>query len=104
MITLCIRYTIDPHKHADFAAYARGIAEPIRRCGGSLVGYFLPTKFAGPTNEALGLIEFTSLAAYEAYRAALAKDPANSEHAARAEATRCILNEDRSFLARVGAD
>lgn len=34
MITLCIRYTIDPKKLNDFEEYARRIPEAIARCGG----------------------------------------------------------------------
>ena len=40
MLTLCIRYTLDAAKVADFEAYARGVAGPIERCGGKVVGYF----------------------------------------------------------------
>src|SRR5215469_14979464 len=65
MITLLIRYTLDMHKLKDFEAYARRWPEPIRRCGGDLRGYFLPTKLAGPTNFALALIDFPDLASYE---------------------------------------
>jgi hypothetical protein len=50
MLTLCIRYTLDAAKLADFEAYARAVVGPIERCGGKVVGYFAPTKFAGPTN------------------------------------------------------
>ena len=57
MITVSIRYTIDASKWKDFEAYARRWPEPIRRCGGNLLGYFLPTKLAGATNFALALIE-----------------------------------------------
>lgn len=101
MITLSIRYTIDANKYNDFEAYARRWPEPIRRCGGNLLGYFLPTKFAGPTNFALALIEFRDLAAYEAYRAALMKDPDAVANVEAAEESKCILVEDRSFLRRV---
>ena len=101
MITLCIRYTIDANKLADFAAYAQSLRKPLERCGGTYVDYFLPTKIAGPTNAALGLIDFPNLAAYEAYRAALLSDPDAVECLRRAEAAGCILNEDRSFLRRV---
>src|SRR6202008_1078005 len=75
MLTLCIRYALDSTKLADFEAYARAVAGPIERCGGKVVGYFAPTKFAGPTNVGLSLIDFPSLAAYERYREALAVDP-----------------------------
>ncbi len=101
MITLCIRYTLEASKLADFEAYARGLAQPIKRCGGEISGYYLPTKFAGPTNIALALIDFPSLAAYEQYRAKLATDAENTEVAKRAEQSGCILVEDRSFLTRV---
>jgi hypothetical protein len=60
MITLCIRYTIDANKLAHFEAYARTLPRPIEHCGGKLAGYYLPTKFAGPTNAAMGLIDFSS--------------------------------------------
>jgi hypothetical protein len=50
MITLSIRYTIDPRKRSDFERYAGALRGIIPRCGGVLVGYWLPTKFAGPTN------------------------------------------------------
>ena len=101
MITLSIRYTLDPYKLADFEAYARALGPQIERCGGKVAGYYLPTKFAGPTNAALGLIDFANLAAYEAYREKLAADPEAVENLRRAEAARCILNEDRSFIRSV---
>ena len=56
MITLCIRYTLEARKRSDFELYARGLTKVVPRCGGELVGYWLPTKFAGPTNFALALI------------------------------------------------
>ena len=101
MITLCIRYTLDANKLADFEAYAQALRKSIESCGGTYVDYFLPTKIAGPTNAALGLIDFPNLAAYEAYRAALLSDRDAVECLRRAEAAGCILNEDRSFLRRV---
>jgi uncharacterized protein (DUF1330 family) len=101
MLTLCIRYTIDQHKLKDFAAYARRWPDPIKRCGGELVGYFAPTKLAGATNIAVALINFPDLAAYEKYRAALMKDPDAIANVAAADASKCILIEDRSFLERI---
>ena len=55
MMTLCIRYTLDANKVADFEAYAQSLRKPIERCGGAYVDYYLPTKIAGPTNTAIGL-------------------------------------------------
>ena len=101
MLTLCIRYTIDQHKLKDFLAYARRWPDPIKRCGGELVGYYAPTKFAGATNLALALINFQNLAAYEKYREALLQDSDATSNVAAADASKCILIEDRSFLQRI---
>lgn len=100
MITVCIRYTIDIHKHGDFEQYARNWPDAIRRCGGELVGYFLPTKTAGPTNIAYAMINFENLAAYEKYREALMKDEDARRNVAFADRSGCILIEDRSILQR----
>jgi hypothetical protein len=100
MITLCIRYTIDMHKLADFEQYARTWPEPIRRCGGDLVGYYAPTKIAGATNFALALINFASLAAYEKYREALMRDADAKANVEFAERSGCIWVEDRSIMQR----
>jgi hypothetical protein len=103
MITLSIRYTLDINKLADFESYARALRRPIERCGGICVAYYLPTKIAGSTNTALGLIDFPTLAAYEQYREKLMSDPDGIECLRRVEASGCILNEDRSFILRVSA-
>ena len=101
MITICIRYTIDIHKYADFERYARNWPEPIARCGGELLGYFLPTKTAGPTNIAYALINFPSLAGYERYREALMNDEGAKQNVAFADHSGCILIEARSVLQQV---
>ena len=95
-ITCCIRYVIDPFKRAAFEDYARNWAEIIPRCGGDLIGYFLPHE--GTNNIALALIGFASLADYEAYRARLRADPEGAANFAFAEAERFILSEERTFL------
>jgi hypothetical protein len=101
MITLSIRYTLDASKLADFAAYAKDLQPAIERCGGKVQGYYLPTKLAGPTNIAMALIDFPSLAAYEQYRGALLTDVGGAACLRRAERAGCILVEDRAFLRRV---
>jgi NIPSNAP len=73
----------------------------MKRAGGDLIGYYLPTKIAGQTNFALALIGFSDLAAYQMYRKRLRKI-GKKENVARIEATGCILNEDRAFVQRVG--
>ena len=101
MIALCIRYTLNANKLAEFEAYARSLQRPVERCGGKFVAFYLPTKIAGPTNAAFGLIDFPDLATYERYREQLASDPDNVESLRRVEAAGCILNEDRSFPRRI---
>jgi hypothetical protein len=101
MITVCIRYTIDIQKTTEFERYARNWPEPIARCGGELLGYFLPTKTAGPTNIAYALINFASLAAYEEYREALMQDEAAKQNVVFADRSGCIVIEDRSILRQV---
>jgi len=103
MVTLCIRYTLDAGKLGEFEAYARSLRAPVERCGGKFVDYYLPTKIAGPTNTAVGLIDFPDLAAYERYRDRLASDSEAVAVLRQAETAGCILNEDRSFIRRVSA-
>ena len=95
MITCFIRYEIDPFQRDAFAEYARRWGLIIPRCGGHLLGYFLPHE--GSNYEAWGLIGFDSLAAYEAYRARLRTDPEGRAHFAWAQEQRFILREERTF-------
>lgn len=96
MITCCIQYTLDPHRVDDFEKYATTWPPIIERCGGELIGYFLPKE--GANDFAIAMINFSSLAAYEEYRAQLAADPDAKANLAHARETRCILAERRSFL------
>jgi len=98
-ITCFIRYEIDPFQRASFQAYAEAWGRIIPKCGGDLIGYFLPHE--GTNNVAFGLIAFESLAAYEAYRARLKADPEGRENFAFAQAKRFILREERNFLKNV---
>ena len=68
-LTCFIRYQIDPFQLDAFAEYARNWGSIIPRCGGDLLGYFVPHE--GTNDIAWGLIAFDSLADYEAYRARL---------------------------------
>ncbi len=98
-ITCFIRYRIDPFQRAEFAAYARRWLEIIPRCGGDVVGYFLPHE--GTNDIAWGLISFPSLAEYEAYRARLKGDAAGRANFALAQEKRFLLSEERTFLEKV---
>ena len=94
-LTCFIRYEIDPFQRDAFRTYAEAWGRIIPRCGGHLVGYFLPSE--GSNYEAWGLIAFDSLAAYEAYRARLRADDEGRANFAWAQAQRFILREERSF-------
>jgi hypothetical protein len=100
MITCFIRYQIDPFQKEDFRRYAEAWASIIPRCGGRLVGYFLPWE--GTNDIAWGLIGFESLAAYEAYRARLFADAEALANLDMAKRKRLILREERTFLEVVG--
>ncbi len=95
-ITVFIRYQIDPFQKEAFRQYAENWGHIIPRCGGHLVGYFLPDE--GTNYEAWGLISFDSLATYEAYRARLRTDAEGMRNFAWAQDQRFILKEERTFL------
>jgi hypothetical protein len=101
MITLSIRCTINSNKLSDFRTYVESEQEPIRRSGGRILGYFLPTDFAGSTSEALGLIDLHTLAAYEQYRETLANDSDHKKNVARLEQNGAVLSMNRSIIERV---
>ena len=95
-VTCVIRYEIDPFQRDGFKKHAENLRSIIPRCGGHLVGYFLP--YEGTNNVAWGLIAFDSLASYEAYKARLKSDPENREDAATVQTKRIILREERNFV------
>jgi hypothetical protein len=95
-ITCFIRYQIDPFQRDAFKSYAEAWGRIIPRCGGRLVGYFLPHE--GTNDVGWGLISFDSLAAYESYRARLRSDPEARENFRMALEKRFVLREERTFL------
>jgi hypothetical protein len=95
-ITCFIRYQIDPFQRDAFKDYALAWGCIIPRCGGRLLGYFLPHE--GTNDVAWGLIAFDNLAAYETYRARLRADSDARANFAAASSKRFILREERSFL------
>lgn len=100
MAVVCIiRYEIDPFQRDAFRQYAERWGRIIPRCGGDLVGYFLPHE--GTNDIAWGMIAFASLAAYETYRARLKSDPEGRENFAFAQSKRLILREERTFVESV---
>ena len=100
-ITVFIRYEIDPFSTAAFEQYARNWRQAIPRCGADLIGYCAPHE--GSSTIAYGIYNIESPAAYEAYRARLAADPAGRENYEFARKEKFIRREDRLFLRLVSA-
>ncbi|GGY80296.1 NIPSNAP family protein [Streptomyces nitrosporeus] len=96
MITVHLRYEIDPEKLADFEEYGRRWVRLVDRFGGSHHGYFLPSE--GDSDIAYALFSFESLAAYERYRTDSATDPECQEAFELARTTGCIRRYERRFL------
>lgn len=95
-VTCFIRYQIDPFQKDAFKQYAENWGRIIPRCGGYLLGYFLPSE--GTNDVAWGLIAFETLAAYEAYRTRLKADTEARENFTMAFNKRLILREERNFV------
>jgi NIPSNAP len=98
-ITVFIRYQLDPFQRDAFEASARRWLTIIPKCGGHVVGYWMPHE--GTNTIAYGLISFDSLAAYEAYRTQLKADPEGADNFRFAQEQRFIVSEERTFLAQV---
>jgi len=98
-VTCIIRYQVDPFQREAFLRCAENWGGIIPRCGGHLIGYFLP--YEGTNDIAWGLIAFDSLSAYESYRARLRTDSAARENFAMAQKLRLILREERNFVETV---
>ena len=98
-IACFIRYQIDPFQRDGFRIYAENWGRIIPRCGGDLIGYFLPHE--GTNDIAWGLIGCESLAAYERYRARLSADPEARDNFQMAQSKRLVLREERTFVSVV---
>ena len=98
-VTVFIRYQLDPFKRAMFEQYSKSWLTIIPKCGGDLIGYWMPHE--GTNNIAFALISFESLAAYESYRARLRADGEGMANFDFAEENKFILAEERTFLRQV---
>ncbi|WP_022873862.1 NIPSNAP family protein [Nesterenkonia alba] len=96
MITIHLRYEIDPDKTDDFAEYGRRWIRLVNKFGGTHHGYFLPSE--GDSDEAFALFTFDSLAAYEQYRKDAAEDAECVEAYGFSQETKCIRRYERRFV------
>jgi len=95
-IACFIRYQVDPFQREAFHEYAQNWGRIIPRCGGKLLGYFMPHE--GTNDIAWGIIGFDTLASYESYRARLQSDSEAIANFGMAESKRLILREERTFV------
>jgi hypothetical protein len=95
-VTCLIRYQIDPYQRDDFERRAEHLGTIIPRCGGHLVGYFMPHE--GTNDVAWGIINLDSLADYEQYKARLREDEDLTREDAMVKAKRLIIREERNFV------
>ncbi len=101
IVTVFIRYKIDPFKRHLFEQYAQNWLQIIPRCGGHLIGYWMPHE--GTNNVAFAVISFASLAVYEQYSTRLRGDAEGEANFDFAEVNQLILGEERTFLRQVEA-
>lgn len=100
-VTCFIRYQIDPFQKEAFKFYADAWGRIIPRCGGNLIGYFLPHE--GTNDVAWGLIGFDNMAAYERYRQTLKTDTEGRANFEFAQSKRFILREERTWVEDVSS-
>jgi len=93
MITIHLRYQIDPALIDVFTDYAHRWMTLVERFGGLHHGYFLTSE--GDSDEAFALFSFSSLAAYEQYRVASQTDPECIAAYELAAHSRCIVRYER---------
>lgn len=96
MVTCYLKYVVDPFKLKEFEHYAKLWIPLVEKFGGIHHGYFLPHE--GPSNIALALFSFASLAEYEEYRLQASKDEECREAMKYYEETRCFTSFERSFM------
>lgn len=96
MITIHLKYEIDPDKVEDFEEYGRRWIKLVNRFGGTHHGYFLPSE--SDSDIAYALFSFDSLAHYERYRTDSFTDPACQEAFELARSSGCIRRYERRFL------
>ena len=115
MFTCFIRYTFDQEKLVDFEQYARVWMRLIEKYGGIHHGYFVPDQSPpgasfsfdgigqeGPSNIAIALFSFPTLAAYEKYRRDVANDPECHAETQHRDETGCFIKYERTFMRPVG--
>ena len=102
MITVHLRYEIDPDRIEAFEEYARRWIRLVNRMGGEHHGYFLPSE--GDSDISYALFSFPSLAAHETYRTASSTDPECRAALTFARDHKCIRRYERRFRRPLSLD
>lgn len=95
MISCVVEYQIDRTREAQFERFCRLWLELTPQFGGVHHGYFLPSD--GPSDRALAVFSFDSLAAYEQYRVKAATDERVAAANQLRDAGAGVIRWDRSF-------
>jgi hypothetical protein len=99
-IVCIIRYEIDPCQKDAFRQYAARWGRIIPRCGGTVIGYYLPWQ--GTNYVGWGIIGgFDSLSSYERYQTRLREDAEARDNFQFAKDRRFIVREERTFVEAV---
>lgn len=96
MITCVVDYVIDPARIEAFERFGEAWIALVERSGGTHHGYYLPGE--GASDRALALFSFSSLAAYERYRALFGRDPDFIAADRIRDESGCVIRYDRSFM------
>lgn len=96
MVTCYLKYVVDPFKLKGFEHYVKLWIPLVEKFGGEHHGYFLPHE--GPSNIALALFTFPTLAEYEKYRTDAANDPECQAVMEYYRETKCFISFERSFM------
>lgn len=96
MVTCYLKYKVDPFKLKEFEHYVRLWIPLVEKFGATHNGCFLPHE--GPSDVAIALFTFPSLAKYEEYRLAAAEDPECQAAMDYYRETKCFISFERSFM------
>ncbi|MEM9356877.1 MAG: NIPSNAP family protein [Pseudomonadota bacterium] len=102
MITCFVQYELNPAAIAEFEEYAKMWIPLVEKFGGTHHGYYLPHE--SPSDLAVCLFSFASLADYEDYRNKAADDPDCQKAVEFANSIGCFKRYDRYFLRPVARD
>ena len=104
MITLHLRYTIDPNKLSAIRTYVEAEQKPITECGGRISRVFSSHRLCRRHRQAFGVIDFRSACGIRGLPRQAGRAPAGLPGLFEAlEQTGALLSIQRSLIHRVEA-